>query len=478
MPLLALAGCSGREDSALSITVIGEPAGPFESGARLSVAGQLVRAATAEGLVGFDEQGRVIPAMADRWIVTDDGMSYIFRLRDGVWIDGTPLTAESARTALRQAIASLRGTPLAQDLAGIEEIRVMAGRVVELRLAMPNPDLLQLLAQPELGLARKGKGTGPMELARQDDVAELSPISPGRRGLPQEAGWRARVRALHLSALPAEKAVAKFRRGETDMVMGGSFADFPLASSLGLVRGSVKPDPVIGLFGFAVVHSDGFLSTPENREAIAMAFDREALANAMGVSGWTLSSRIVSPGTEGDIGTIGERWTNFNLAERRAEAAARVARWRRAGHGEVRLRMALPEGPGANLLFARLSQDLGATGIVAVRVKQGAEADMRLVDAIARYPRANWFLGQLGCAAKRGLCSASADRLAAEARLARDPAARSALLAEAEAELTAANVYIPLGVPLRWSLARGGVTSFAVNRFAIHPLMPLAQIPR
>ena len=78
-----------------------------------------------------DERGRVIPALADRWIVTDDGLSYIFRLRDGDWPDKTPITGETARTALLQAISALRGTPLGSDLAAIGEVRAMAGRVSE-----------------------------------------------------------------------------------------------------------------------------------------------------------------------------------------------------------------------------------------------------------------------------------------------------------------------------------------------------------
>ena len=57
-------------------------------------------------------------------------------------------------------------------------------------------------------------------------------------------------------------------------------------------------------------------------------------------------------------------------------------------------------------------------------------------------------------------------------------AERSALLAEAEAELTAANVFIPFGPPIRWSLVRGDVNGFATNPWGWHPLMPLARLPR
>ncbi|HEX8056218.1 MAG TPA: ABC transporter substrate-binding protein, partial [Novosphingobium sp.] len=329
---LPLAACGSGKD-ALTVVTIGSPASPFERTARLSPPARLIRAATVEGLVGFDEQGQIVPALADRWIVTDDGLSYIFRLRDGTWADGSPLTAQSLRTALRDTMAGLRGMPLALDLSGITEIRVMTGRVIEIRLAAPMPNLLQLLAQPELGLARKDQGTGPMRLRRDGDVALLTAIPPEARGLPQVEGWSGKVRPLRLLALPAEQAVARFNSGEADVLLGGRIEDFPLAGSVGLIRGTIQLDPVMGLFGLAVSESDGFLAAPENREAVAMAIDRSALIDAFGVGGWAATTRIVGSGVADDPGSIGERWPGLSLAERRAQATARVNRWRSAQPG-------------------------------------------------------------------------------------------------------------------------------------------------
>ena len=56
------------------------------------------------------------------------------------------------------------------------------------------------------------------------------------------------------------------------------------------------------------------------------------------------------------------------------------------------------------------------------------------------------------------MCSSEADALVARVdRPDRSRVAKAALLAEAEAELTLANVYIPFGSPLRFSLVRGDV---------------------
>jgi ABC-type transport system substrate-binding protein len=478
IPALMAAGCSGGDEHTVPIAVVGEPDSLFETGGRLPPPAKLVRAATAEGLVGFDEEGRVVPALADRWIITDDGLSYIFRLRDGTWTDGAPLTAVSARTALRQSLASLKGTSLGEDLSVISEIRAMAGRVVELRLEYRHPDVLQLLAQPEMGLTRKGVGAGPMQLAREGAVAVLTPISPDELGLPKEEGWGERARAIRLSALPAKAAVAEFLANNASVVLGGTAADWPRAGEIGIARGVVRIEPVPGLFGLAVVDSAGFLAESANREAVAMAIDRDALATAIDVRGWTPSTRIVSPGMEGDLGTIGERWGQLDPAERRATAMARVVRWSSANDKVPALRISLPEGPGADAIFTRLQQDLGFVGIKSQRVPIAADADLRLVDTVARYPRASWFLGQFSCSLRRSMCSAAADRLADEARRAPDGAARSALLAEAEAELTNANIFIPLGQPIRWSAMRRDVTGFTVNRWGIHPLMPLAMLPK
>lgn len=478
IPALLATGCAGGDDDTVSIAIVGSPEAPFESGGRLSMAGKLVRGATFEGLTGFDEEGRVVPSLADRWIITDDGLSYIFRLRDGTWTDGSPLTAVSARAALRKALSDIEGTPLANDLSAISEVRAMAGRVVELRLSYRHPDLLQLLAQPELGLSHQGVGAGPMSIVREGNLAVLTPIAPGRRGLPKEEGWRERARTLRVAALPMDQAVEDLRAGKTSLVMGGSAADFPLASRVGIAHGVVRVDPVAGLFGFAVLHAEGFLADSANREAIAMAIDRDALRRALDVQGWTPSTRIVSAAMEGDLGTIGERWSQLDLDERRATAAARVTRWRNSGNAVPVLRIAMPNGPGADAIFMELQDDLQFIGVDARRVGQSAEADLRLVDSVARYPRASWFLSQLACSLRRGLCSEEADRLAAEARRAPDGASRAALLAEAEAELTTANVFIPLGPPVRWSAMRRDVTGFSVNRWGVHPLMPLAMLPK
>jgi peptide/nickel transport system substrate-binding protein/oligopeptide transport system substrate-binding protein len=348
--------------------------------------------------------------------------------------------------------------------------------VVEIRLSTPLPDLLDLLAQPELGLVWQGQGAGPMSLERQGDVAVLRPLAPESRGLPAQENWNERVRDLRVRVEPAASAVRRFDEGYADVVLGGTTDALPLVRSFGLSRGNLRLDPVIGLFGLMVVAPRGVLAEAEGREAVAMAIDREALLAEFRIGGWVPTTRIVSSEVADEGGPSGERWTDIPLAARQQTAAARVTRLTRGNEAEP-LRIALPDSPGGTIIFERLRSDLGAIGLSLRRVPEGAPAELRLVDAAARYAAAAWFLNQLSCAAGRPVCSREADDLLAASRTEPDPLRRKLQVAQAEEAITAANGFIPFARPLRWSLVRGDVGGFAINPWGRHPLLPLALAP-
>ncbi len=476
--VLAASACSRRGHGPLAIALIGDRTALQASGPRLSPAARTLRAATVEGLVAFDAEGRIVPAIADRWIITDDGQSYIFRLRDGTWPGGARITSETAAEALRKALAALKNTALGLDLAPIEQVRVMADRVIEIDLAAPMPDLLTLLAQPELGLPYARRGSGPMAVGRKGNAAILSLIPPEKRGLAPQDGFARTVRNLVVDFAAPAAAVQRFNDGNADLVLGGRLDSLPLAEATTLSRGNIQLDPVIGMFGLLVESEDGFLADAPNREALALAIDRDALIAAFNIGGWQPTTRVVAAGVEDDAGTVGERWVGVAMEQRRTLAAERVAKYKLGGKPAPVLRIAAPDGPGSRLVLDRLTNDFDAIGVVVVHVAEDKPADLRLVDATARYGRAAWFLNQLACAVHKPACNAAGDALLAQARAAKDLRERARLLGEAEAEITGANAFLPIARPLRWSLVRSGVTGFAPNPWGWHPLPPLAVIPK
>src|SRR5262249_28816946 len=48
-----------------------------------------------EGLIDYDANGQIVPGAAEKWDVSDDGLTYTFHLRDGLkWSNGEPLVAQ------------------------------------------------------------------------------------------------------------------------------------------------------------------------------------------------------------------------------------------------------------------------------------------------------------------------------------------------------------------------------------------------
>ncbi len=58
-----------------------------------------------EGLVTEDRSGKLVPGASESWSRSDDGLTYTFRLRQGLrWSDGVPITAEDFVYSWRRVV--------------------------------------------------------------------------------------------------------------------------------------------------------------------------------------------------------------------------------------------------------------------------------------------------------------------------------------------------------------------------------------
>ena len=314
-----------------------------------------------------------------------------------------------------------------------------------------------------------------MRLQREGDTAILEPVPPEEMGLPEREGDVPGV-PIRLRALPGEEANAAFAAGGAAALLDGTIFTLPLADTGPLARGTIRLDPALGLFGMIVTNEQGFLAEVENREALSMAVDRAALLEQFSVSGWQPSAQIVPGGLPGNSDVRGERWPGLSLDQRRSQARARVTAWSRATGQNARVRLWLPDGPGSDRLMNALSLDFATIGVELRRVPFSQGADLVMIDRLARYPGARWFLNQFNCTLLPGPCSPDADELVTESLKAGGAEEADNLLAEAEGALLAREVYIPLGAPVRWSLVRSGLEGFSENSWSRHPLYALAGV--
>ncbi len=467
---LALTAC-GTERSDTGPVVVsaigGRPSYADASKRPLDTTQRLLLDATAQGLVRFDASGQIEPGLAERWIVIDDGRTYIFRLRAAEWPDGQQVTAADVVKVLRRAIAPESKNELKPFLTAVSTVVEMTPQVIEVRLSRPRPDLLKLFAQPELAILRTDPmgGSGPFRVVDKEGLGVvLRPAFDPARSPDDEVEEPGPERTVQLIGEPAANAILRFQKRYSDFVAGGTVADWPILALVKIPPANVRLDPAAGLFGLAVVRRDGFLATAEGRAAIAQALNRPAILGAF-TPDWAPIERLLPDTLDSASPPAAPAWAAAGPDARLALAQQQAASWRAANGAAPTIRIALPNGSGGNLLFAQIGQQLVAAGIRPVRVGWRDDADLRLIDAVAPYDSARWYLAT-ACVA----CSDEAVTAITAARDAPTMAERAQHIAEADAAMATDTAYIPIATPLRWSLVSPRLKQWQGNSRGWHPL--------
>jgi oligopeptide transport system substrate-binding protein len=470
LAVLTMPACQRRDEGTTDVTVIGDPPQIVDPAAGPLTQPQAVLLANvAQGLVRFDASGQVVPGLAERWNVTDDGLSYIFRLQTANWPDGRKITAQQIARLLKRQIAGRSANPLKDTLGAIDEITATTDRVIEMTLRAPRPNLLALLAQPELAIVYQGQGTGPFAIARGGKPPTLNLV----RTVSDLDAEVSRREEVVLAAAPVADAVRAFVDGKTDLVLGGTFADLPYARAQRLPRNALRFDPAAGLFGLLPARSDGPFADADLRRLLSAAIDRQALIDALNVPGLLPRATILEPGLDGTPNPAPPQWAAVPIDQRRADLGAQ-ARRRLGSFDHPVVRLALPDSPGSRVLLSRLATDWGALGLRVEAAAPGQPADFQLFDAVAPSNSSAWYLRQFRCE-RSPICDQKVDELLDGARNATVPAQRYALLAQAAQLVDQEQLFIPLTAPIRWSLVSDRVQGFATNRVARHSLTGLRQ---
>lgn len=472
--LLASAGCRDQPAGEARVLVIGDQPQLRDPAQGSLGDGDLVLLENvARGLVAFDPGGNIVGGLAERWNVSDDGLSYIFRLSSATWSNGRKVTAEQVARALRRSLSAGGKNRLRDALGAVEEVIAMTDRVIEIRLTAPRPNLLALLAQPEFAILRRGSGTGPFTVDSKPGKDGAILLTRTIEGSDEE---RERTEQIELKGEPAKQAIADFAAGKAELVLGGRFSDLPLTRRVKLERGALRFDPVSGLFGLVPVKSGGPFASAEARDLLSQAIDRDSFAAALGVPGLVPRATVLEAGLDGGAVPVAPAWFGTPIAERRA-AAATAAGKLFASDERPPVRVYLPMGPGGDLLLQLLSVDWGALGLKVERASSTSAADFALIDEVAPSVSPAWFVRRFRCQAT-AVCDPEVDRLLEAARTTLVPAQRYALIAQAGGLIDGKTLFIPLIAPVRWSLVADKATGFRANRFARHTFVGLNRAER
>jgi peptide/nickel transport system substrate-binding protein len=474
IPALALApaACGNQPQGSVKVVVIGgEPKLRDPGLGPLPPADAVLLGNVAQGLVRFDASGNIVPGLAERWNVSDDGLSYIFRIASMKWPDGQPITAPQVARLLKRQLAPRSRNSLRDSLGAIEDVVAMTDRVIEIQLIAPRPNILSLLAQPEFAILRGNSGSGPFTAVWTGGPGGEVRLTREITGDDDEEPQREEVL---LAAATAADAIRDFAGAKSDLVLGGTFADLPLARRVKLQRNALRFDPASGLFGLIPTRSAAPFDKADVRHLLAEAIDRGNFVGALGVPGLAARATLLEPGLDGIPPPVSPAWLATPLGDRLTALRAQADRL--FGKTRPAIRIALPEGAGGDLLLQELQRDWGAIGLTVERAPNLNAADFVLVDEVAPSSSPAWFVRRFRCEVVP-VCDSQADELMDAARQSPIPAQRYALLSQAAARIDDAQLFLPIAAPVRWSLVSGRIQNFAGNRYARHTLTDLEQQP-
>jgi oligopeptide transport system substrate-binding protein len=223
-----------------------------------------------EGLTRLDGEGRPVLAAAERFVRSEDGRVYLFRLKEAMWSNGDRVTADDFVEGWK--LSHLSGRP--ELLGPIAAVRAIEPSVLEVELREPVADFLTLLATPNLFPYHGGATNGPFELdghvLNQKLVVVKSP-----------SYWDAanvHLPAIEMCIVDDQKTeLLMFEQGELDWA-GRPNSVIPLDALRELrAKGSLRSHPVDKVYWYQFNPEVEPFNNQKVRRAFSMAIDRERI---------------------------------------------------------------------------------------------------------------------------------------------------------------------------------------------------------
>ncbi|WP_413194753.1 ABC transporter substrate-binding protein [Pararobbsia alpina] len=463
------------------------------------------------GLVALDESNdKVVPALADKWDVSPDGLRYTFHLRAGVqfqktdWFTPTrPLNADDVVFTFARMldanqpwhkVSGPSGFPHAQSMnlpKLIKSIDKVDAQTVRFTLNEPNATFLPILT---MGFASIYSAEYADQLLKANRTTDLNakPIGTGPfmlRNYQKDAVIRYDVNPTYWGTKPAfdkliyaitpDTAVRlqKIKTGECQIALSPKPQDVLAAKSDKKEKVSERPAFMTAFVALNTQHKP--LDNPKVREAINMAFDRDTYVKAV-FSG--TATPAVNPYPAGT-------WSYAQDVKPYAhDIAAAKKLLADAGYpnGFATTIWTRPTGsvlnPDPKLSAELLQADLAKIGITAqVKIvewgelirsaKQGQHDLLFMGWAGDNGDPDNFLTPQFSCASVQSginfarYCDATLDKLIADGRTTNDTAKRTADYEKAQKQIHDQALWIPLAYPTAAAILKPDVQGFTVSPF-------------
>lgn len=274
------AALAARTD--INVGMVLEPPNLDPTAGAAAAIDEVVYANVFEGLTRIGPDGSVLPALAESWDISDDGLTYTFHLHDGVTFhDGSAMDAEDVKFSLDRARAEDSTNAQKALFAAIDTVEVVDPTTVKVTLSHPEGNFLfnmgwgdAVIVAPETAAdnATNPVGTGPFKFVDwvKGDHVELMK-NPDYWGEPVQL----------------EKATFKFISDPTAAFAAmmaedvDAFPNFPAPETLSQFEGDARFEVVIGSTEGETILAMNNGKPPFDdikvRQAVSHAIDRQAI---------------------------------------------------------------------------------------------------------------------------------------------------------------------------------------------------------
>jgi len=312
------------------------------------ITGSQVDVACMEGLTDIKTGGKVVPAGAESWDISKDGLVYTFHLRKNAkWSNGEPVTANDFLFGMKRALEPATGSQYSYFLYNVKNakefnegkikdfkdvgIKVVDKYTLQITLANPCTYFLQLLSAPT---------TFPCNEAFFNKVGNSYALSPDK--MLYNGPWQLKsmvtgdggnytfaknteywdvknikIDNLKFNLITDPNTVAlMFMTGQLDLAT-------ITANQINQFKGSkeVFYFPAGGIWYIELNVDNKYLKNENIRKAISLAINREQLCASVLKNHSTPATAFVPPGTKGPDGkSFRDAYGHYNISDNIKEA--------------------------------------------------------------------------------------------------------------------------------------------------------------
>jgi oligopeptide transport system substrate-binding protein len=309
-----------------------------------------------EGLTTYSPDGKIVPGVAEKWDISDDGKTYTFHLRDSKWSNGEPVTAGDFVYSFRRLVDPATASDysyMEDDIVGAYDIRngkekdlsklgvqAVDDHTLKITLIHPTPYFLGLLrhntlmpVNEKVVKAHPDDWTKPGNLVGNGAYMLTGWIPQASLTMNKNPNYYGadKVKIDQVVYYPTEdvgEEFKRFRAGELDVTYDAPSDQMKYIAKN--MKGEFQNSPYLGTYYYVInLTRDPLGKQRDLREALAMAIDRETLVQKITQAGESPAYSWVPPGIHGYTPQNVD-FKSMSKAERIAKAKAIM---KAAGYG-------------------------------------------------------------------------------------------------------------------------------------------------